>query len=188
MIDRIRGARDERGQGAIALVVVVIVVVLAVVMLIRTQTLAANIQGKTTSIAESGRGIGLATDAILQLEETNRLGASILETSKPLAGQVQRIVELGRSIDGLATSINSTAVAVNGTAKGINSTAATILRTANSINRGVEQINRNVDTAIDIARAIKRDTANILTQANLAHKHGACIDQALTGTADGHCR
>ena len=180
--------RDERGQGVVLLAVAAVVIVIAVVLLVRTITLARSVNDKTETIAATGRGINTATDAILQLDRTNQFGTSILETSKPLPGGVGRIVQIAQAIDGLATSINGTALDINSTAKGINSTAAGILTTAQSINRGVEQINRNVDTTIDIARRIKDDTANILRQAGLAVKHGACIDQGLTGAADGHCR
>lgn len=179
----------ERGQGAIMLVVVALVLVVAVALLLRTATLASEIDSKAANIAKTGRGINTATDAILQLAQTNQLGTSILETSKPLVPTLDKVVKVAQSIDGLATSITGTAVDVNGTAKGINGTAAGILTTARSINQGVETINRNVDITIGLARAVKADTASIVTQANLAHKNGACIDQGLPGgTSDGHCR
>ncbi len=189
MHERWKPVTDERGQGAVVLVVVIAVVVAAVAMLIRTNQLASNIHAKTGAIAETGRGINTATDAILQLKTTNELGRSILATSQPLTGQLARIVELARSIDGTATSINNTAVTVNGTARGINATAATILATAQRINDGVAQINRNVDTAIGIARQIKADTDGNTTQTRIAHEQLACIDQTVPGgTRDGHCR
>ena len=181
--------RDERGQGAIMLVAVAVVLVVAVALLLRTATLANDIDGKAESIARTGRGINTATDAILQLAQTNQLGTSILETSKPLVPTLDKIVAVAQSIDGLATSINATAVDVNGTAKGINSTGAQIIGTARNINNGVETINRNVDTLIGLAKAVKADTGNIVGQANLAHQSGACIDSGLPAGsgADGHC-
>ncbi len=189
MAQRWKPVTDERGQGAVALVVVIAVVVAAVIMLIRTNQLASSIHSKTGAIAETGRGINTATDAILQLKTTNELGKSILATSEPLTGQLSTVVDLAKSIDGTATSINNTAVTVNGTAKGINSTAAGILTTGQRINDGVATINRNVDTAIDIGRKIHADTSNILNQANIAHNQLACTDEALAKTApDGHCR
>lgn len=189
MDKRWKPVRDERGQGAVVLVVVILVVVAAVIMLIRTNQLASSIHSKTGAIAETGRGINTATDAILQLKTTNDLGKSILATSQPLTGQLAKVVDLAKSIDGTATSINNTAVTVNGTAKGINGTAATILSTGKSINDGVAQINRNVDTAIEIARKIKADTTNILNEANVAHNQLGCTDEALAKTApDGHCK
>ena len=182
--------RDERGQGAIMLVAVTLVLVVAVALLIRTTTLASEIDSKADNIAKTGRGINTATDAILQLAQTNELGTSILETSKPLVPTLDKIVNVAKSIDGLATSITGTAVDVNGTIKGINATASGIQSVARSINDGVAQINRNVDTTISLARAVKADTANIVGQAELAHKTGACIDSGLPSgsAADGHCR
>jgi uncharacterized protein YoxC len=182
--------RDERGQGAIMLVAVTLVLVVAVALLIRTTTLASEIDGKAETIAKTGRGINTATDAILQLAQTNQLGSSILETSKPLVPNLDKIIGVAKSIDGLATSITGTAVEVNGTIKGINGTAAGILTTARSINDGVAQINRNVDTTINLARAVKADTAAIVGQANTAVVSGSCINSGLPlgGAADGNCK
>jgi uncharacterized protein YoxC len=185
-----KSARDERGQGAIMLVAVTLVLVVAVALLIRTTTLASAIDSKAENIARTGRGINTATDAILQLAQTNQLGTSILETSKPLVPTLDQIVGVAASIDGLATSITATAVDVNGTAKGINGTATRIQATARSINTGVETINRNVDVLIGLARAVKTDTANIVGQANLAVLNGSCINSGLPlGPApDGNCK
>ncbi|MCA1684000.1 MAG: hypothetical protein LC708_02585 [Actinobacteria bacterium] len=169
---------------------VTLVLVVAVALLLRTATLASDIDGKAENIAKTGRGINTATDAILQLAQTNQLGTSILETSKPLVPTLDKVVAVAKSIDGLATSITGTAVDVNGTAKGINGTASGIQTVARSINTGVETINRNVDTLIGLAKAVKADTANIVGQANLAVKNGACIDSGLPlgSSADGHCK
>lgn len=182
--------RDERGQGAIMLVAVTLVLVVAVALLLRTATLASEIDGKAENIARTGRGINTATDAILQLAQTNQLGASILETSKPLVPTLDQIVNVAKSIDGLATSITGTALDVNGTIKGINSTATGIVSTAKSINDGVAQINRNVDTTIGLAKAVKADTAAILGEANTAVRNGSCINSGLPlGPApDGNCK
>ncbi len=180
----------ERGQGAIMLVVVAVVLVAAVGLLLRTATLASEIDSKAANIAKTGRGINTATDAILQLAQTNQLGSSILETSKPLVPTLDQIVNVANSIDGLATSITATAVDVNGSARGINGTAGGILTTLRSINNGVAQINRNVDDTIGLARAVRADTASIVDLANTAHRLGSCIDSGLPGgsAADGHCR
>ncbi len=182
--------RDERGQGAIMLVAVTLVLVVAVALLLRTATLASEIDGKAENIARTGRGINTATDAILQLAQTNQLGTSILETSKPLVPTLDQIVGVAKSIDGLATSITATAVDVNGTAKGINGTATRIQGTARSINDGVAQINRNVDVLIGLAKAVKTDTANIVGQANLAVLNGSCINSGLPlgPASDGNCK
>ncbi|MGH9152119.1 MAG: hypothetical protein ACRD03_06950 [Acidimicrobiales bacterium] len=182
--------RDERGQGAIMLVAVTLVLVVAVALLLRTATLASEIDGKAANIARTGRGINTATDAILQLAQTNELGTSILETSEPLVPTLDQIVGVAQSIDGLATSITGTAVDVNGTIKGINASATVIQSAATSINGGVAQINRNVDTTIGLVRAVKADTANVVAQADLAVLNASCINSGLPlGPApDGNCK
>lgn len=187
---RVQVRADERGQGAIMLVAVTLVLVVAVALLIRTTTLASEIDGKATNIAKTGRGINTATDAILQLAQTNQLGTSILETSKPLVPTLDKVVNVAKSIDGLAGSINNTALEVNGTAKGINGTASGIITTAQSINNGVETINRNVDTLLGLAKAVKGDTNTIVGQGTLARKTGSCINSGLPagGAASGYCK
>lgn len=185
-----RARRDERGQGAIMLVAVTLVLVVAVALLIRTTTLASSINGKTTNIARTGRGINQATDAILQLDHTNQLGLSILDTSKPLVPTLDKVVAVAKSIDGLAGSINGTAVDINGTIHGIDATASRIQATGQSINNGVEQINRNVDTLIGLVKSVKSDTATIVGQGQAAVRLGSCIDSGLPAgsAADGHCK
>ncbi len=183
-------SRDERGQGTIALAAVVVVLVAAVGLLIRTAVLASEIDKQSKSIATSGEGINVATRSIIRLDNTNKLGTSILGSSTPLSPNLADIVNLAASIDGTATSITDSALNINGTARGINGTAAGILDVARSINRGVEQIDRNVDETIRLVREVRGDTANILIQANEAQKNTACIDAGLNGRQndDGHCR
>ena len=178
-MQRWRSTTDERGQATFTLVIVVVVVAIAVVLLYRTAWTADSINKKAGTIAETGGGINTATAAVLKLGRTNQLASSILDTAKPLEGQLAEVIRLAQSIDGLATSINGTAGTINGTAKGINSSAATILDTARSINDGVAQINTNLDTTLALANAIKNDTGQILGQADLANHYAACIDRGL---------
>jgi methyl-accepting chemotaxis protein len=185
MMDRWRPDRSERGQATGTLIVVVIVVGIAVILLVRTAATAVSINDKAESIAKTGRGINTATDAILQLDKTNQLGASILQTSQPLVGQLDRVVGIAKSIDGLASSITGSALSINGTSHGINSSVASILVTAQSINRGVEQINRNVDTTIALARDIKRDTGDILGVERGINRNAVGIDAKVPGLISG---
>ena len=190
MSHRWRQDRDERGQATFSLILVLIVVAIAAVLLERTARTAESINAKADNIAKTGRGINTATDAVLQLDRTNMLAGSILETAKPLQGKLAEIVRLAQSIDGLAISINNTAGEVNGTAKGINGQASAINGTAASINRGVKQINANLDTTIALAQSIKSDTGDIVGDALRAKKLAACIDQRVLGAAgrNGDCR
>ena len=178
-----RWKQEERGQGAVTLAVVAVVLAVAVALLLRTALLASTIDDKIENIAKTGRGINEATDAILELDTTNNLGRSILETSKPLVGTLDQIVQVAASIDGLATSINGTALDVNGSVRSINTETNEIQGTARRLNSGVESINRNVDTLIGLVRAVKTDTGNILTQTRGVEKNAACIERALTGGA-----
>ncbi len=181
-MQRWRSATGERGQATFSLVLVVVVVAIAVVLLYRTAWTADSINDKAGNIARTAGGINESTNAVLKLGRTNDLAASILDTARPLQGQLDQIIGLARSIDGLATSINGTAGTINGTAQGINSSAGTILGTARSINDGVAQINTNLDETLRLANAIKTDTGNILTGARAADRSLDCIENgALTG-------
>jgi methyl-accepting chemotaxis protein len=177
-----RPALSERGQATFSLLIVVAVVAVAVILLQRTAWHAERINDKAGVIAQTGGGINTATQAVLKLGRTNELAGSILETAKPLQGELDEIVRLAKSIDGLATSINGSATTINGTARGINGTAGTILNTARSINDGVAQINTNLDTTLRLANQIKTDTGNILAGARNADRNLDCVENgALTG-------
>jgi len=176
--------RSEAGQATGTLIVVVIVVAIAVVLLTRTALTAVSINDKAESIAQTGRGINASTDAILQLDKTNQLGASILETSKPLVGQLDRVVAVARSIDGLATSITGHAVSINNEIRGINGQTTAILATAQSINRGVEQIDRNVDTTIDLARDIKLTLDDVLRVERGINRNAVAINNKIPAVLD----
>jgi methyl-accepting chemotaxis protein len=170
------------------LIIVVVVIAAAVVLLYRTAWTADRIDDKAERIAATGSGINTSTAAVLKLGRTNHLATSILDSARPLEGQLGQILSLARAIDGVAGSINGTAGAINGTTKGINGSAATILGTARSINDGVAQINANLDTTIELARAIKSDTRNILGQADVANHYAACIDRGLlSSTGNSSC-
>lgn len=196
--------RDDAGiASAIVLVVVLVAVLTSATLLWRTLSAANNINDKAESIAQTGRGINIATDSVIQLTRTNETAESILATADPLEGQLAEVVELAQSIADLAVSIDGTAGAIDGTANEIDSTAGTIGSTARSINssadgilavagridQDVVNINERLDTTIGLARAIKSDTGNILTEALSIHQSATCIDRKAGGEAsgDGHC-
>jgi methyl-accepting chemotaxis protein len=182
MTKRWSSAADERGQATFSLILVLVVVAIAVVLLQRTASTAESINAKAGNISKTGGGINTATAAVLKLGRTNDLAGSILDTAKPLEGQLNEVIRLAKSVDGLATSINASAGTINGTARGINGTASTILGTARHINDGVAQINTNLDATLQLASEIKADTGDILGQANRANSLADSID---SGTLDG---
>jgi methyl-accepting chemotaxis protein len=168
-----------------------VAVVLAGVLVHRVAWTAEAINKKAQTISKSATPINAATDAVLNLDTTNQLAGSILETAKPLQGKLAEIVRLAKSVDSLAISINGSASTVDGTAKSINGDATGIINTARSIDRGVKQINDNLDVTLGIVGSVKGDSGNILGQAELAHRLAACIDQGLPGPGsppDAHCR
>ena len=191
MSHRWRLARSERGQASFSVVATLVAVLLAGVLVNRVAWTAESINKKAERISQTATPINEATDAVLNLDRTNELGGSILNTAQPLQGKLAEIVRLARSVDGLATSINGSATTVDGVAKSINSDAVGILQTAQSIDRGVKQIITNLNTTLGIVTAVKGDSGNILTQAQIAHRLAACIDQGLPGPGsppDSHCR
>lgn len=198
---------DETGAASLLSAVVLAVVLLATgvtaVLLGRVMDAATNINEKAAAIAESGRGINIATDSVIQLRRTNDIAASILDSAQPLEGQLTGIVEAARGIDAAAASINGTAAAIDtsasaidgsadtvgGTARGINARAAEILAIARRIDDDARRINENLDATIRLARAIRGDTSNIVDAARTTHRHAACIDRKVAGQSggDGHC-
>lgn len=202
-----RGPGSQAGFIGLSNLVVLGIVLVALggasVLLARTLRAAQRINIKAENISKTGRGINIATDAVIQLNRTNETAASILETAEPLEGKLTKVVSLAQSIDRLGGSIlssagrinstagdiNSTAGDINSTAQGINAEAAAILDVGRRIDRDVRLINENLDATIAVARAIKGDTGNILGQAKEAHQNAACIDRKVGGSsgADGHC-
>lgn len=145
----------------ITLVVVVVVVAIAAILLARTVSNAQSISQKAQQISETGRGINTATDSVFQLNRTNQLARSILDSAEPLEGQLDTVVANARSIDGLATSINGTAGTINGTAGDINGTAENINADAGAINSVAGDINSTAGTINNTAGRIEGTAGRI---------------------------
>ncbi len=164
MRQRWRPVRDELGQGAIVLVLVLIVVAVTVLFLTRTLLIGMSINEKAEDIAQTGRGINAATDAILQLDRTEGFGRTIHESTDPLEGKVNRIVAQATSIDNTASSINNSATSIGGSATSIGSAVADIQRLAQLVDRDARLINENVSGT----RRIAADIGNVLVGVNNA--------------------
>ena len=179
---------DSRAGGAglfntvsvVILAVAVLAVGIAAALLARTLAAATSINAKAGTIAETATGINTATDSVLLLNRTNQTAASILETAKPLDGQVGEIVTIANDIDGLATSINGSADTINGTAGVINTTAGTINTTAKDINVNAGTINGTAGAINQTARGINAVAAEILDVAIRIDRDA----QAITETVD----
>src|SRR5581483_4942624 len=102
---------------------------------------AANrINHKAENIARTGQGINTATDSVIQLTRTNETAGSILASAQPPEGNLNPVIRLAQSVDGLAKAsdgsagtINATGGTINGTATAINGTAGKINTTAKAI-------------------------------------------------------
>ncbi len=176
----------ERGEANTTNMVVVAVVVVAgllsVVLLARTTAAANRINHKADRIAQTGRGINVATDSVIQLRRTNETAASILGSAKPLEAKLAEVVTLAQGIDGLAGSINGTGAKINGTVGEIGGSATKINKTAKDINRSAtaieghagsingsavkinataKDINAQAAAILDVAKRIDADVAQI---------------------------
>ena len=190
----------ERGVADVSNLVVVAVVLVAglvsVVLLARTTGAANRINAKAERIAETGSGINIATDAVIQLDRTNETANSILGSAQPLEPKLAEIVSLAQAVDGLAASINGTAGTINATGGKINGTAGEINGTAGKINKTAKDIN-NSATAIEghagsingsaikingTAKDINGQAAAILDVARRINDNVAQINRNLDGT------
>jgi uncharacterized protein YoxC len=195
--------------GRVSVAVVALVALVAVALLYRTQSNAAEIRTKTARIADSSRGINTYTDAILSLEETNRLAASILGSVEPISpplkaieGQSADIAAIMRSIrgstasiDDSATSIDSSAASIRGGVRsvevtagqistrlgGVSADAARILADMRLISAGVALISDDLGVTAEVVEQILADTRGI-DLGTVRTKHlTACIDNGLNG-------
>ncbi len=183
---RAGGAGSGAGLFNLVSVVVLAVAVLAVgiaaALLARTMAAAISIDKKAATIAQTATGINTATDSVLLLNRTNATAASILETAKPLDGQVGEIVTLANDIDGLGKSIDGTAGTINNTAGAINTTAGTINGTAKEINTNASSINSTAGTINGTATGINATAAAILDVAQRIDKDAETITVTLDKT------
>ncbi|MGI8412121.1 MAG: hypothetical protein ACR2QA_06425, partial [Solirubrobacteraceae bacterium] len=110
-------------------------------------------------------------------------------TAGNIAGNATSINGSAGSIDGSVRSVRTSAVSINGSATGIDGDAGSIVNVARRINTDVNLINNNLDVTIQIAKNIKGDTGNIISQALSARSNAACIDQHVLGAqgSDGQC-
>ena len=164
MTKRWRPVRDERGQGVLVLILVAVVVLITVFFLTRTLLIGRSINSKAEKIAQTGRGINTATDAILQLYRTERFGRSIHASTDPLEAKSNRIVAQAQSIDGTATSINNSAISIGSSANSIGSAVSSIQGLARLVDRDAALINRNVRQVIITGANIDRDLDSLIAQ------------------------
>jgi methyl-accepting chemotaxis protein len=195
--------------GRVSVIVVALVALVAVGLLHRTQSNAAQIRSKTERIAASAEGINTYTDAILKLEETNRLAGSILRSVRPISAplkdigaQSADIARIMRSINGSTGSIDGSASSIDGSAshirtgvegigttagaiaerlRGVNAGAARILEDLRLLETGVRIIGDDLGATSRIVRDILADARGIDTASGRTEHLAACIDNGLNG-------
>jgi uncharacterized phage infection (PIP) family protein YhgE len=160
----------------IVLVIVVAVVGVAAVLLARTVQEAQSINAKAQNIATTGRGINEATDSVVQLNRTNELAESILDSARPLDTQLGRIVSTATGINNRAASINSKAGSINSTAGSINDSAGTINTSAGEINGAAGEINSSAGSINSTAGAINSSAGSIDSSAGAINSSAGSID------------
>ena len=181
-------AKNEKGQGALPLIITIGAVVFMGFLLARTLNTSISINKKADTIEKGGVGIAGNTRVISQLNHTEEVGASILNTSNPLVPKLTTIDNLGKSIDGLATSINnSVSTSIGSTVKGIGGQVVAIQKTLNSVNTTVSGINSLLDATKGILTSVQGDTGVIRSSISNIHHNANRIESALGGPgADSH--
>ena len=201
-----------RVTNAVIVLVVLTAAGIAAWQLARVVSAAQSISAKAANISQSGRGINLATDSVIQLDRTNRTARSILRSARPLRPKLARVVGEAEGIDSVAGSIdtsagtidstagtinaaagqiNTTAGAINSTAGDINSsaidingTAGAILATAGDINSSAGAINRTAGDINTTAGGIDSDAGGILREARQIDRDVFLINFFLNGSID----
>lgn len=198
--------------GRVSVVMVSIAALLMMALLYRTQMHAGAIQDKAALIAKSGRGINENTDALMQLDKTNQLTASVRDSLNPLNQDLRAIASLSgstasslesirsssSSIEGSAHSIDTSTgaigrdvhsvadaiPAINTTLQGINTNAASILAIGESLERGISLIGSDLSATADVANQILRDATGIRTRLHTTNHYASCIDNGLNGGSE----
>jgi hypothetical protein len=131
-------SRESGGAGlfnvisVVILIIGVLVIGIAAALLACTLAAAQSIDKKAQTIAENAGKINFVTNPVIELNRTNELASSILSSTEPLQGLLNKADATARDIAGLAKSINTTARTIESTAGTIDSTATTINNTATS--------------------------------------------------------
>jgi len=173
-----------RVTNAVIVLVVLVAAGIAAWQLARVTSAAQSISGKAANISQSGRGINIATDSVIQLDRTNRTAKSILRSAQPLQPKLDKVVGEAGAINGVAGSINDSAGSINNTAGSINGSAVQINTTAGAINSSAGDINLSAGAINGTAGAI-RGTAGAINGSAGAINGTAGAINGTAGTING---
>lgn len=152
---------------------------------------AGGIDGEAGSIDQSATSIiGSATRINSVAHSINGDAGNINTSAGTISNSAHSINGSAGRINGSAGSVQGSALSINHSATAINGSAGSIVTEAHRIDTDVHLINTNLDVTIAIARTIKGDTGNILSQAVSALSNAACIDNHVLGpeSGSGQCK
>ena len=137
--------------------------------------LSGSLDGSTAAIN------GTVAELLATANGMNATAAEINTSTKKLAAS-------SAEVEGTTREVAATTGTLNATAKGINAHLADLLEATRKLDGDVVEINKRVAIGLDLDRAIRIDTGNLLTQVNLTQRYVACIDRKVMGSgADSHC-
>jgi hypothetical protein len=182
-----RNVTGFRVTNAVIVLVVLVAAGIAAWQLARVTSAAQSISFKAANISQSGRGINIATDSVIQLDRTNRTAKSILRSAQPLQPKLDKVVGEAGAINGVAGSINDSAGSINNTAGSINGSAVQINTTAGAINSSAGDINLSAGAINGTAGAIRGTAGTINGSAGAINGTAGAIN-GTAGTINGTAR
>jgi uncharacterized protein YoxC len=175
----------------------------SVIQLSRTNELAASILASTQPLAGDLAAMvdqAKALDSLSGSLDTNTaaINATVARLLAPANGLCATALDINASTKKIAATsadvaattndVSKSTGVLNVTAKGIHAHLSELLDTTKKLGADVVEINKRVDIGLGLDRAIRLDTANLLTQVALTQRYIACIDRKVLGTgADSHC-
>jgi uncharacterized protein YoxC len=175
----------------------------SVIQLSRTNELAGSILASTQPLAGDLAAMvdqAKALDSLSGSLDTNTAAinatvAQLLATANGMsatAGDInastKKIAAMSAEVAGTTNEVSKSTGVLNATAKGIHAHLAELLDTTKKLAADVAEINKRVDVGLDLDRAIRLDTANLLAQVAETQRYVACIDRKVLGAgADSHC-
>jgi hypothetical protein len=146
------------------LAIVLAFALFAVIMLTRTVVAASSIDDRVETINREVVTVNEELDNVPKLDVTAEAAEQILTAARPLEQLAIDITTSARSIDPVVVSILGNAQSINRTVASIRGNLSTLRPVVVSIDRGAATINGQADRIIALLRAVKGDTAGILTE------------------------
>jgi cytoskeletal protein RodZ len=172
---------EKKGASPLLQTVVLVIVLAATgvtaLLLARTMRATDRINLKAKNIAKTGQGINSATDSVVLLGRTNETASSILESTKPLAGDLAAMLDQSKALDGLSGSIDASTGAIN-------ATVAQLLATANGMSATAGNINSTTKKIAAASADVDGTTKTVGATTNALNGTAKGINASLAGLLD----